>query len=246
MDGETGEETTAEMETHLIQVEDARREKDAGQQFALSERLKQDSLDQSLQKAKKFLGKYSPVDINSLSVRIVDGKVGEGTIKGHVIELQMPLQRESIATMKSALGPILSSVPSEELDAKCEEVALAAVASTALHEGHHGLLDSKPGSDFATDFENISKLPNEGGKMSTLLDEGITYAVQDIFAPTVEPIGRLAPTPRETDDPLVKQTKELGQRLKGQVDRYISEGKTIDNDFLQFASTQLQKVTTQV
>jgi len=88
-------------------------------------------------------------------------------------------------------------------------LSTALTASTALHEGVHGLLDSRPGSKFVSEFEAVTGFPNEQGRASSLLDEGIAYAVQGIYAPDVEPIGSLAPVARETDQREVRQRKLL-------------------------------------
>ena len=235
-------EDKVETERHIVKVEDARQKKDAGQQFALSERLKQDSVDTALYQAKGFLGSYSQTEVDALSINIVDGDTGEGTIKGDVIEVQLPGREQAIKKMRTALEPVLASVPDDRKNACCEKIVYAVTASTVLHEGIHGLLNSGPESQFARDFERVSQLPNEQLRLSTLLDEGVTYALQDTFAPSVEPLGGLTPAPKETDRPEVKQRKELGQRLKSEVKRYIDEGRGMDDAFLTFATSQLKEV----
>ncbi len=131
--------------------------------------------------------------------------------------------------MKSALNQVLADIPEQQRDACCEDIIFAATASTAMHEGVHGLLNSRPDSQLSRG-------------LSTFLDEGVTYALQDINAPVIEPIGSLAPTHRDTDRPEVKQRKELGQKLKPEVKRYLEKGRSVDDAFLTFASTQVKKV----
>jgi hypothetical protein len=225
-----------------MMVNDARQSKDAAQQFALSERLKADNVELALVQAHKFFGKYSGNKPEDLTIRLTDGKVGEGTIKGKVIEIQQPDRKQAILETRNFIEPLLKGVQNENIDKVAEELATALTASTVLHEGLHGMLDSRPGSKFASDFEAVTCLPNEQGKVSTLLDEGIAYAVQGIYAPDVDPIGSLIPVAKETDEREVWQRKMLGEKLRPVVKEYLNAGKSIDTDFFETAKKAIIEV----
>ncbi|MBP8591553.1 hypothetical protein KBI33_03795 [Candidatus Shapirobacteria bacterium] len=218
-----------------MKVKDARQRKEASQQFALSERLKADNVDIALSQTCKFLGKYSRCRPQDLSIQLVNGKIGEGTIKGTVIELQLPTREQAISEIKDFMGPLLEDVMGKNKNKIVEELITTLAVSIVLHEGAHGMLDSKPGSRFASDFEAVTGLPNEQGRASTLLDEGIAYAIQAIYAPNLEPVGSIAPAVKETDKELVKQRKTLGEKLKPMIKEYIDSGKSIDTNFFEKA-----------
>lgn len=230
MDGESAEATPKEMRFNM-KVDDARESKNAVQQFALSERLRRDKVDLALVQTYRFLGEYAVNNPQDLKIRLVDGKIGEGTIREKVIEVQQPGREQAI----SVIEPLLKDIKDESKDRVAEELATALTASTVLHEGVHGMLDSRPGSKFASDFETVTGFPNEQGRTSTLLDEGIAYAVQGIYAPDIEPIGSLIPVARERDGREVRQRKMLGEKLRPVVEEYINAGKEIDADFFKIA-----------
>ena len=244
MDGE-GAETAPKQEMRFnMRVDDARQNKDASQQFALSERLKADNVDIALSQAHKFLGEYGGCHHQDLSVQLVDGKIGEGTIKGTVIELQLPGREQAISETRGFIEPLLKDVKEEDKDKVVGGLAIALTASTALHEGVHGLLDSRPGSKFSSDFEAVTGFPNEQGRASTLLDEGIAYAIQGIYAPDVEPIGSIAPAAKKADERSVKQRKTLGEKLRPTVKEYIDSGRSIDTNFFEIAKGAMIDVQT--
>lgn len=228
-----------------MSIKDVRDVKDASQQFALSERLKKDNVDVSLVQTHKFLGEYSGNNPQDFSVQLVDGKIGEGTIKGNVIEIQQPGREQAILETRSFIEPLLKDVKVGDKDKVAEELATALTASTVLHEGVHGMLDSKPGSKFASDFEAVTGFLNEQGRASTLLDEGIAYAIQGIYAPEIEPIGSLAPVARYTDERAIRQRKLLGEKLKPLVKEYIDDGKSIDTEFFKKAGQFVIEIQTQ-
>lgn len=244
MDGESAETAPKQEMRFNLKVEDVRQSKDASQQFALSERLKADQVDVALHQAHEFLGEYAGSRPQDLSIKLVDGKIGEGTIKGTVIELQLPDRQHSISETRGFIEPLLKDVKEEDKDKVADGLATALTASTALREGVHGLLDSRPDSKFSSDFEAITGFPNEQGRASTLLGEDIAYAIQGIYAPEVEPIGSLAPTARETDERLVKQRKTLGEKLRPVVKEYIDAGRSIDTDFFEVAKEAMIDVQT--
>jgi len=116
MDGESAE-TAPRQETRFnMRVDDVRQNKDASQQFALSERLKADGVDTALTQTRSFLGEYCTNNPQELSIQLVDGKIGEGTIKGTVIELQLPGREQAISETKGFIEPLLKNVKDEEKD----------------------------------------------------------------------------------------------------------------------------------
>jgi len=159
-----------------------------------------------------------------------------------IIEIQLPNDEIAIAELKSGLGTILETVTEDEKDTKCREIINASCTSTALREGIRGLLDSKPGSQFAQDFESVSGLSNEHGRESTLLAEGIAYAIQGIYAPDVQPLGSLAPVSGEGERADVIVRKKLGETLRPKVKEYLEAGKNLDGGFLSFASEEIMKL----
>jgi hypothetical protein len=227
--------TKKEATRFSLRVEDLRRAKDASQQFALSERLKGDRVDEVLDQTYRFFGEYAAHRPQELNISLVDGKVGEGTINGTVIELQLPESTQASSEIKSFTELFLAGKSEEDKGEVAEQLVTALTVSTALHEGVHGLLNSKPDSKFSADFEAITGFPNEQGRASTLLDEGIAYAIQGIYAPDVELIGSLAPVAKEADERLVKQRKILGYKLRPVVKRYIDSGKSVDASFFELA-----------
>jgi len=244
MDGESAE-TAPRQETRFnMRVDDVRQNKDASQQFALSERLKADGVDTALTQTRSFLGEYCINNPQELSIQLVDGKIGEGTIKGTVIELQLPGREQTISETSVFIEPLLKDVWNEDKDKVAEELSIALAVSTVLHEGIHGMLDSRPGSKFASDFEATTGFPNEQGRASTLLDEGIAYAVQGTYAPDIEPIGSLAPVARDTDEREVRQRKLLGEKLRPVVQEYLNKGKSIDADFFERAKQAMVQIQT--
>ncbi len=233
-----------------IPISDSRKEKDSGQQLAISERFKKDKVDLALNKTKQFLGKYSSVKLQELSVNLIDGKIGEGQLirnkdtNSPIIELQLPTGENANTEIDLSLGTLLSNLGRDEKKEKCKEISEALVVSTILHEGVHGLLVSRPDSQFAQDLEAVMEFPNENGKTSTLLDEGIAYAIQGIYAPNIKPLGSLAPVTKDTDEKIVQQRKILGEKLRPIVKDYIDSGISIDDNFFETAKNAIIEVTT--
>lgn len=123
-------------------------------------------------------------------------------------------------------------------------------AQTVLHEGTHALLDSKPGSTFTQAIE-LRGVANEMGYDSTLLDEGITHAIQNYFAPISEKLGRLTVRPhtveemRAATDPQKRETlkrKILGNQLTLLVEQYLNGQRQIDEDFIDKAVNMLKEI----
>lgn len=222
----------------VLKVVDSRKSPDAGQTEKLGDQIEKDAILGSLKEAKAFLGKYSTKSPQELMVNIVDGKLGEGTVRETQIDIQMPSQADAVSQLQTSLEPNFGEVSVQVAG----ELALATATSTILHEGVHGILDSTPTSQLAADYERVSGLPNTDGEVVTLLDEGITYAIQGRFAREVEPIGSLAPRISEQDSLEVKKRKALGEKLKPKVVEYMEASQTIDDKFLAFASQAIKEV----
>lgn len=239
------EETTPikEASGFVLDVTDSRENKDTSQQFAVSERLKADGIDVALQKTYEFLNGYTAARPENLSIELVDDTNDEdGSIEGKIIKIQLPCKEIMITKIRNSIDSLLSDKKEKDKDKIAEELAIALVSSTVLHEGIHGLLLSRPGSQFASDFEAIMGLPNEEGKDSTLLDEGIAYAIQGIYAPDVEPVGSLTPVARETDEREVRQRKVLGEKLRSVIKTYIDNGKCLDTEFFRIAGRIISEI----
>jgi hypothetical protein len=221
-----------------LMVIDSRNSPDPVQAEKLSNQIEADGILGLLEEIKSFLGKYSTRSPQELSVNIVDGKLGEGTIRGIQIDIQMPAHTIAIKQLQESLKPSFGEISTEVAGT----LALAIATSTILHEGVHGILDSTPNSQLAADYERVSGTENTDGFVVTLLDEGITYAIQGRYARTIEPIGSLAPRINDQEDPDVKRRKALGEKLKPKVDEYMKAGREIDDDFLAFTSQAIKEV----
>lgn len=233
--------TTSETEKFKIEIIDDR---DIKNKFkdALEDRLGQDSINTKLTKISQFFGEYSEREPKELSIKLVEGKFGEGTIKGSTIEIQIPNTNNLVDETKTALESLMENNTQEEKEKISKQLILAVTSSTILHEGTHGLLDSKPGSKLAKEMEELSGIENIEGKFSTLLDEGITYAIQEIFAPEIEPVGSIAPRINENDREIVKIRKDLGHKLKPMVETYLNLGKKMDRDFIIKSTQELKEI----
>ncbi len=232
----------AENPTFGTSIEDKRIVTDEMQVALLIERLRADKVAQALEDTHRLLDIYSRTSPEELKIQLVDGNVGEGTINGSVIEIQLPAQTNVVTQMRGFVEQHLQGKADEKIDRVAKEFVYALVASTVLHEGVHGLLDSRPGSQFAQDFERVSGESNEQGRLSTLLDEGIAYAVQGIYAPQLQPVGSLKPVARESEPPEVYQRKVLGEKLRPIVQAYIEQGKAIDDEFFTTTSELMEQL----
>lgn len=231
---------TPEIENFKIEIIDDITTKDTFKK-ALEERLEIDSINTKLTKIYQFFDKYSQRKPEDLSIKLVDGKFGEGTIEDSTVIIQIPNTSVLVDETKTALESLMKNNTQEEKEKISKQLILAVTSSTILHEATHGLLNSKPDSKFATKMEELSEIENVGGKYSTLLDEGIAYAIQEIFAPEIEPVGSIDPRINEKDSEIVKMRKALGHELKPMVETYLNLGNKIDDEFLKKATKQLQE-----
>ncbi len=236
-------EDTTNFETggkFVMKIEDTRTNPDTFKE-ALSAQLETEDISKKLTAISNFLGEFCETDPKDLSVRLVEGTFGEGTIKDTVAEIQIPNTRDLVDQTINNLESVIEKNTEEQKKEISKQLILAVTASTILHEATHGLLNSKPDSKFALKMEELSGIKNVGGYFSTLLDEGIAYAIQEIFAPEVEPVGSIAPRINEKDSDIVKMRKELGHELKPMVETYLNLGNKIDDEFLKEAIKQLQE-----
>jgi hypothetical protein len=233
--------TTPEMENFKIEIKDDRTNKDRFKD-ALENELETESVSTKLTKISNFFGEFCETDPKDLSVRLIDGGFGEGTIKGNVVEIQTPNTRDLVNQTTADLGYLMKNSTEEEKEEISKQLILAVTASTILHEATHGLLNSRPGSKFATEMEETAEIDNAEGKISTLLDEGITYAIQEVFAPEIKLIGSVAPRINKDDREIVKIRKELGHKLKPMVETYLNLGKSMNRDFITKSSQELKEV----
>ena len=230
-----------ELERFKIEIQDERTNPDRFKD-ALENELKIERFVSKLTKISNFFGEYGTANPNDLSVRLVDGKFGEGTIKGSTIEIQIPDTSGLVDETKTALGSLIEKNTEEEKEEISKQLVLAVASSTILHEATHGLLDSKPDSKFATEMEEISGIENVEGKYSTLLDEGITYAIQELFAPEIEPVGSIAPRINEKDEEIVKLRKKLGQKIRPLIEPYLLNNNKMDDDFIKKSTQELKEI----
>jgi len=223
-------------------IMDRRTVKDERQVADLMERMKADKVGEGLESAYKLLGSYAQTKPSEFKVEFVDGTVGEGTIKGRVIELQLPGQEAMTTQLRDFVEQKLAGQEESVIANTTRELAYALVGSTGLYEGVHGILDSKPDSKFAQDFENVTGLSNEQGIRSTLLGGGIAYAIQGLYAPEIQLIGSLAPIAKDGERPEVVIRKRLGEALRPKIKEYIDVGRSVDPEFLLFAGQEMTRL----
>lgn len=120
----------------------------------------------------KLVGEYKKKDFTGeIKVNLVNGKAGNGQVKDGILELSLPTDEElnSQQEWKTFF---------ESKGLNYENVLIFSTTSTALHEGGHIMLDSRPGSKLAEDCKNIGLENDPNGHTLSLLDEGIVYAYQ--------------------------------------------------------------------
>ncbi|HOZ03489.1 MAG TPA: hypothetical protein PKX78_03275 [Candidatus Woesebacteria bacterium] len=151
--------------------------------------------------------------------------------------------QEALQRGLSKFGVVLS-------DDEALELLYTIGAQTILHEGTHALIDSKPGSIFAKALEK-GGFENQEGRDSTLLDEGLTYAIQNYFAPNNEKLGKLVVQSysleqlKDEPDPEIKKVqkrKYLGNILTPLVSEYFDGGRNLDEEFFERAFIYLAQV----
>jgi hypothetical protein len=222
----------SELFSNTLRIFDNKVNSDPQQRRNLEQRLKHDDVPAHMERVHTFLGRYAVHTPAELQINIVNGAVGEGTVRDASIEVQLPDDETATSQIRRFLEPYLKEKPDQEINRISLDVAYALVASTILHEGVHGMLDSKPTSPFAADFERVTGVTNEYGTFTTLLDEGIAYGLQTIYSPSIEGIGSLTPMARSEDPPEIYIRKKLGEQLTPIITQYLDQGKPLDSNFL--------------
>lgn len=231
-------EASAEQQRFTIPIVDTREQLFPEQTEALHKRLTEDNVDVALLQTRRFLGGYARQEARDLAIKIIPGeKIGTGQVTDRLIDMEMPTPTQ-IEEMRQQPHPAFGVLASKEYNT----IVMASVASTVLHEGVHGLLDSRPDSQFATDLERISSITNQYGQVATLLDEGLAYAIQGMHAPSIEPIGRLMPDANPTDSFIIQSRKVLGERLRPIIVEYMAQSKPLDSEFLAQAGEMLKQI----
>lgn len=222
-----------------LQILDKRNKPDKRQVNKIQISLEENGIHEMLNVAKKFIGKYAIKKDQLAPITLVDGGLGNGE-KDQEGKIRIAVQNEQdfIKTLQEQLSQNEVEVTKDQ----AREIGYAIIATTIGHEKIHDLFDSKPGSLFWKDLQEISGAADPNGERATIIDEGITYALQNIFAPEIEPIGSLAPLPKDNDNPEVKARKTLGIKLKSKVQEYLDQSKSIDTEFLAFTLQKLQNI----
>lgn len=246
---ESLEEETGEKRTSKIEVRDGRGEiADAIQEREFKNRLENDKVEEKLIQFENFLGPYTNQKVaEGLSVNLVRGPFGSGEVVNGVLSVNLPTNSEILAaTNDPRAEPFLKVLT--DAGTTYKEIALISASSTTLHELEHTIIDSRPGSQLAIDFENAQPpeqkiVLDEGGHTLSLLDEGITYAFQLEKDSESELIQKLEDKkPQKDESVTVKMRKELGEKLRPIVKEYVDGGKQLDGEFLKFASVEMKKL----
>lgn len=219
----------------VLEIIDKRANQDVVQAYLLSERIKKDLIVANLREVKRLMGDYaSDVDPGDLEVDLMEGEFGSGTIKGKVVELCLPADSAVVESILPVVDVLFPETNINDKDTKAREVANAVLSSTVFHEGTHAMIDSKPGSKMSRDLE----IDDPDGETGTMIDEGITYALQGIYAKE----NYLIPDVKQDDRIEVQVRKRLGERLRPKIKEFIDGGKAIDKEFLQICLKELEQV----
>lgn len=216
---------------------------------AVNRRLETDSVRDHWRVIVRFLGQYhSRIDPDTMIINYRTGELGKGEMVNgstNVIYIDIPELHSAVAHIQT----LLESEGIQTNETLVKNIVHALIAQTVLHEGTHVLFHTRPESPFAQAVESFG-IENKYGMISTLLDEGITYAIQNYYAPSIDGYGKLVlrdctvDQVREESDPKEKEVlrrKVLGQLLSPLVARYMDEGKAMDLTFIQEATSILKK-----
>lgn len=196
------------------------------------------------QKIHQLLGACaSDNDPSQLSIKIEDGsEIGSAEVvfdnDGAVsIVLICPSEDLGVEKLKQEFLKAGIDYDKEVL----RKLFYTAQSQTIFHEGIHVLLESKPGSVLAKAVEALG-YSNKNNCHATLLDEGITYACQDIFAPVVEPLGKLEYQLDEGATDIVNLRKKLGRLIRPLIQKYLENNQEIDQAFLSDSAAFMEQV----
>jgi hypothetical protein len=216
----------------------------------LEQQLETDSIKEHWKQIATFLEPIrSTINPNEIQIDCVPGEMGKGTLSRvdpRRLTIEMPNEQVAIRSLQNDLKSTGVNLTTEE----AVSLLYTMQAQTTLHEGIHVLLDSRPGSYLAQAVENTG-ITNEQGNNSTLLDEGLTYALQNYFAPTFEKLGKLTVRPYTIDElkaePNLQKRETLRRKILGNdlsllVQEYVQAGKKIDDGFIKRAIIVLKEI----
>jgi len=246
---ESLEKETGEITTSKIEVKDSRGEMaDAVQEGEFKKRLENDKVEEKLTQFEKFLGDYTKQKVSEgLKVNLVRGPIGSGEVVNGVLFVNLPNRGEIVTATNNPNNEQFLKVLTDA-GTNYEEIAMISASSTTLHESEHMLIDSRPGSKLALDFENAPPLEekidlDKGGHMLSLLDEGITYAFHLEKDSENKLITKLeGMKPQENKSVVIEMRIHLGEILRPKVKEYIDGENKIDEKFLVFARGEMKKL----
>jgi len=238
-----------EEQTSKIEVKDGRGEKaDALQVAEFITKLKNDKVEEKLIQFENFVGPYTKQKVSEgFKINVVHGTAGNGEVVEGVLLVSLPTQNEiDVVLNEESAIPLLDILTNAGTTYK--ELSLALASSTTMHESEHMIIDSRPSSQLARDFESAQPLDqkiilDEGGHTLSLLDEGITYAFQMEKDSGSELFQKLEGKKPKTEEKFTITTRKmLGESLRAKIKEYIDGEKQIDNELLKFAGEEMKKM----
>lgn len=246
MDIEKGLFFNPEEERKVVNMEinDQRKEADPRLREALKDELLLMNFESTSDRIYRFFGNFSETDPSNIKIQIADGQFGTGEAKNSTIIVKAPDTNSLFYDILEKLQEGHFNVPENKLEETAGKLILSTMCSTILHESCHALLNSKPGSKFSEKLKELSGSEYRE-EDSTLLDEGLAYAIQGFYAPEIEYIGSLKPRVNENDREIVKKRKILGEKMLPKVEEYIGKGKPLDDNFLLFSVQKMSEIKDQ-
>lgn len=211
----------------------------------LQERLRKDHVSENWCRVQVFFGKYgTQFDPNTFVVRLTDGNlVGQAEVirtsedKQAEIILKMPNEAVAVQFLQAEFKNACYVFDANT----SKEIFYAVQSQTIFHEGIHLLLFSQPSSLLAKRLHD-GGFSNRDNCHATLLDEGITYALQDYFAPDVNELGKLLYRVDYSSTATIDIRKQLGKLIYPIIQEYLDEKKQVDDIFVQQVINQLELV----
>jgi hypothetical protein len=243
---EVVEKQTAKIEVRVAQGE---RIVDEIQRQNIERKLDEDGVGEKLIQFENLLGpSYTKQKASEgQTVNLKYGKEGNGEVVDGVLSVDLPDSDEIKATVNDERSKKFLDVLAKA-GTTYENFVATVTTSTVLHESEHMIIDSKPGSQLAIDFENAQPLDqkielDENGHVLSLLDEGITYAFQIGKDNGNELFQKLeGDKPQVEDSFTIATRKKLGEALRGKVKEYVDGGEHINESFLKFAGDEMKKL----
>ncbi|MFZ3069135.1 MAG: hypothetical protein WA052_02345 [Microgenomates group bacterium] len=248
-DNNTPKAEAVEKQTSKIEVKDGRGEKaDVIQTAEFKTKLENDKVEEKLTQFENLVGKYTKQKVSEgFKINVVYGSAGNGEVVDGVLSVNLPTQNEiDIVQNDERAKPFLDVLTKAGTTYK--EFSLALASSTTIHESEHMIIDSRPNSQLARDFESAQPLDqkiilDEAGHALSLLDEGITYAFQMEIDSGSELFQKLeGDKPPSEESFTISTRKRLGEILRPKLKEYIDNGNDIDGDFLKFAGEEMKKL----